>query len=172
MGSALALRGMLRGAANLGLPVGPTVKLASCLLGAATLVVLVRASRAAAGQPGRAIIPLVVVSGGLLRALVGRIDLRFATLAAACACLLLALRAIRRESGVRPAALGFGIAACLHPLFFFLLPVVPLLPWLSDRADSASARARLAASCTAWALAPLLLYAVGVWTLYSPSGSQ
>jgi hypothetical protein len=167
IGAELLLRASLRGAVQLGLPPAPTVQLVSCIFGAGAIVGLTRAARAIGTGPHSVLIPLLVFSGGLLRVCVGRVDLQPPVLAAASVALLLAVREIREGGRLRAAAIAVGVAAVLQPVCFFLFPGLLLVASLPHGAASAAARLRRAGSAAAWALAPVLAYALAISLVYS-----
>lgn len=148
------LRGLVKAVASRGSELS-TVHLLNCGFGAAAIVCVSRAARTLGDSAAYRVLPVLVFSGGLLRAIGGRVDAQPLFLAAVSLCLLLTLENLRGRGPLWPTALVFGATAILDPLGRFLLPALAALVWQAPAARGK--RLQSGALCYALALAPLAL---------------
>jgi hypothetical protein len=163
---------IIHGGVALGFTALDTGQCVNAAFGAIAIVLVARAASLLGSAPAYRAIPLLVFSAGLFRAAAGRIDVQPLLIAAAAACLLFSVQALRSRRHLALTALVFGITASLDPLGRFLLPGLVAIGWLSADAEATRrTRALAAARLLALALVPLVIQAA-LLLASSPAGAD
>jgi len=165
LGATFLLWVFAHGLGAVGVDVITSTSLASCVFGAATVLLLARAGTALCGtRPGRApVLVAIVLSSGLLRVFAGHVEVYPSLIAAASAYLWASAEYMRGRAGLHWPALALGVTVWVHVAGVLLAPSLAALPWIVRRGASASDRLRDLVQSALAAGLPVAVFLLLAW---------
>lgn len=151
----------------LGLDVLQVAQLTSCVFGAVTALVLVRACAGLGdGRPGiGTALAALMLSAGLLRVFAGHVEVYPATLMAASFYLWAAIAHLDGRVGLGVPAIALGATIAMHGATLFLVPSLVALPWLTGRPIGLAGWLREAMRATTIAALPGALFLAAAFAI-------